>query len=34
MRWLEGYLAESSPKLQHFAEVTSRGTSTELGPGR
>ena len=22
MRWLERYLAESSPRLQHFAEVT------------
>jgi hypothetical protein len=23
MRWLERYLVESSPRLQHFAEVTS-----------
>jgi len=22
MRWLERYLAESSPRLQHFAEIT------------
>jgi len=22
MRWLERYLVESSPKLQHFAEIT------------
>jgi hypothetical protein len=22
MRWLERYLAESSPKLKHFAEIT------------
>lgn len=24
MRWLERYLAEGSPRLQHFAEVTSK----------
>jgi hypothetical protein len=23
MRWLERYLTEGSPRLQHFAEVTS-----------
>jgi hypothetical protein len=23
MRWLERYLSESSPRLRHFAEVTS-----------
>jgi hypothetical protein len=23
MRWLERYLAEGSPRLQHFAEITS-----------
>ena len=22
MRWLERYLTESSPRLQHFAEIT------------
>jgi len=22
MRWLERYLAESSPRLRHFAEIT------------
>ena len=24
MRWLERYLTEGSPRLQHFAEVTAR----------
>ena len=24
LRWLERYLAESSPRLQHFAEITAR----------
>jgi hypothetical protein len=24
MRWLERYLSEGSPRLQHFAEITAR----------
>jgi hypothetical protein len=24
LRWLERYLAESSPRLQHFAEITAK----------
>jgi hypothetical protein len=30
MRWLERYLAEGSPRLQHFAEVTTSLAKREL----
>ena len=30
MRWLERYLTESSPRLQHFAEITA--SSAKLKP--
>jgi hypothetical protein len=33
MRWLERYLAESSPRLQHFAEVTASLAKRELQAG-
>jgi hypothetical protein len=29
MRWLERYLAESSPRLKHFAEITTGLASRE-----
>ena len=29
LRWLERYLAEGSPRLRHFAEVTARLASRE-----
>jgi hypothetical protein len=31
MRWLERYLIEATPRLQHFAEVTSRLAKLEVG---
>ena len=33
MRWLERYLAESSPRLQHFAEITTSLAKRELEAG-
>ena len=29
MRWLERYLAEGSPRLQHFAEITASWATLE-----
>jgi hypothetical protein len=31
MRWLERYLAEGSPKLKHFAEITAALAKREAG---
>jgi hypothetical protein len=31
MRWLERYLTESSPRLQHFAEITASLAKREAG---
>jgi hypothetical protein len=31
MRWLERYLAESSPRLRHFAEITASLARLESG---
>ena len=31
LRWLERYLTEDSPKLQHFAEITASLAKRELG---
>jgi hypothetical protein len=31
MRWLERYLMEGSPRLQHFAEITSDLAKLEAG---
>jgi hypothetical protein len=31
MRWLERYLIEATPRLQHFAEVTLRLAKREVG---
>jgi hypothetical protein len=31
MRWLERYLCENSPRLQHFADITSSLAKLELG---
>ena len=33
MRWLERYLTEGSPRLQHFAEVTAALAEREAGLG-
>ncbi len=33
MRWLERYLVESSPRLQHFAEVTASFARRDFDPG-
>jgi hypothetical protein len=33
MRWLERYLVESSPRLQHFAEIASTLAKREFGAG-
>ena len=33
MRWLERYLTESSPRLQHFAEMTASLATREPGNG-
>ena len=33
MRWLERYLAEGSPRLQHFAEITMSIAQRELEAG-
>jgi hypothetical protein len=33
-RWLERYLTESEPRLQHFAEITTRLASRELNSWR
>jgi hypothetical protein len=30
MRWLERYMSESSPRLQHFAEITTSLARREL----
>jgi hypothetical protein len=30
MRWLERYLVEGSPRLQHFAEITASLANREL----
>jgi hypothetical protein len=30
MRWLERYLVEGSPRLQHFAEITTELAKREL----
>ncbi len=32
MRWLERYLTEGSPRLQHFAEITASLTKREVEP--
>jgi hypothetical protein len=31
LRWLERYLAEGSPRLQHFAEITATLAKREAG---
>ncbi len=31
MRWLQRYLTESSPRLQHFAEITASLAEREAG---
>ena len=31
MRWLERYLTEGSPRLQHFAEITAALAKREAG---
>jgi hypothetical protein len=31
MRWLERYLSEGSPRLQHFAEITAALAKREAG---
>ncbi len=31
MRWLERYLSEGTPRLQHFADVTARLARREPG---
>ena len=33
MRWLERYLAEGSPRLQHFAAITASLAKRECEPG-
>ena len=33
MRWLERYLTEGSPRLQHFAEITASLAKRELEAG-
>ena len=33
LRWLERYLAEGSPRLRHFAEVTANLARSELEAG-
>jgi len=33
MRWLERYLTEGSPRLQHFAEITARLAEREAHRG-
>jgi hypothetical protein len=33
LRWLERYLAEGSPRLQHFAEITASLAKRELEAG-
>jgi hypothetical protein len=34
LRWLERYLTESSPRLEHFAEITVRLAKREPDAGR
>lgn len=34
IRWLERYLAEHSPRLQHFAEITASLAKHEFDAGR
>ena len=33
MRWLERYLSEGEPRLQHFADITARLAKRELEAG-
>ena len=33
MRWLERYLAEGEPRLQHFAEITASLAKREFEAG-
>ena len=34
MRWLERYLTEGTPRLQHFAEITASLANRELSSRR
>lgn len=34
LRWLERYLTEDSPRLEHFAELAGGLAKRELGDGR